>query len=1012
MRNQLLCLTMLCASYLCAQPRFQQSVNYQINVELDDHKHQLKGHIHITYTNNAPDTLREIWMHCWANAYKNRKTAFARQQLRNNNTRFHFAKTEDLGYFADLDFQVDGEKTQWAFDPKHPDIALIRLNRPLRPGESTVIQTPIQLKIPASFSRLGHVGTSYQMTQWYPKPAVYDHKGWHPMPYLDQGEFFSEFGTYDVSITLPRNYVVGATGALLNPEEYDFLEARIAETQYKLSMGIDPDTDPFPPSDTLKKTLRYKAEQVHDFAWFADKRFMVLRDTARLASGKRVDCWAMFTNAEAHLWQRGAFYVKRAIEFYSNAVGEYPWPHATAVHSALSAGGGMEYPMITVIGPSNSDMSLDEVITHEVGHNWFYGILASNERDHPFLDEGLNTYYERRYMKQYYGHDGMSEAMLPRQLYQPGKLGPLLHNVHTALAREHLDMPPDSPSEDFSQIGYGVLVYMKTALALEWLEQSVGTDVLDPAMQAYFEQWAFKHPYPEDLKDAWASAGLRADWFFDAMQSGKQADYALKQSTKNALTIRQKGDLAAPFPLVAVDRNGVSADSIWVPGFTGGTQRVQVPETDASWQIDPYYATLDVRRQNNQPAPIKAGILTPIQKPDARQLGILPGLGFNHYDKLQIGALFYSPPLPTDKFQYYIAPAIGLGSGELIGLADLRYRIYPGGLFKKVTFGLSGKSYNERYSDAFNRYTRFWRLVPQVRTELRTRNQDLRQYAQLRTLFIGVEQLRFSPIGTFEGTAFQNRHIQEIRYELEGRRKPNPFTGHATLESQRYAIDGSGKQHYLRGSLEWKQAFFYRRNKAFHLRAFTGYFLANTRRNAGTVSNDLARGSFALNPQGFNDYRYDQLFLARTDTRGLLSRQVSMTEGGFKNAFGSPYASLAGNSNDFIAAINLKSDLPGKLPIKPYLDLGYYRDASPLGSGLTFQDQFLWSSGLMIDIGGVIEVYFPLLNAKNLRNLYCDYSGGDPGKNRLFCGNYGQWISWGLNVQKLLPERLLETTIR
>lgn len=1012
MRSQILGLALLCTSCVCGQQRFQQSVNYQINVELDDQQHLLKGHIHITYTNNAPDTLREIWMHCWANAYKNRKTAFARQQLRNNNTRFHFAKPEELGYFSDLDFQVNGEKTRWAFDDKHPDIALIRLNHPLLPGESIVIQTPIHLKIPSSFSRLGHVGTSYQMTQWYPKPAVYDHKGWHPMPYLDQGEFFSNFGTYDVAVTLPRNYIVGATGTLLNPEEYDFLQARVVETQQRLSMGIDPDKDPFPPSDSLKKTLRYHAEQVHDFAWFADKRFMVLRDTARLASGKRIDCWAMFTNAEAHLWQKGAFYVKRAVEFYSNAVGEYPWPQATAVHSALSAGGGMEYPMITVIGPSNSDVSLDAVITHEVGHNWFYGILASNERDHPFLDEGLNSYYERRYMKQYYGRDGMSETMLPRQIYQPGKLGPLLHTAHTALARERLDTPPDSPSDHFSQIGYGVLVYMKTALALEWLEQSVGADVFDPAMQAYFEQWAFKHPYPEDLRASWASAGLEADWFFDAMQTGKQADYGLMRTGKNTITVRQRGALAAPFPLVAGGKSGASADSIWVPGFTKGKQDIQVPNAEAFWQIDPNYATLDVCRQNNQPTALKAGILTPFQRPDSRQLGILPGLGFNHYDKLQIGALLYNPPLPTDRFQYYIAPAIGLGSGELIGLGDIRYRIYPGGLFKKITFGISGKSYNERYSDAFDKHTRFWRIVPQVRTELRTRNRDLRQYAQMRALFIGVEALQFDSDGAFTGTAFENRNIQEIRYELEGRRKPNPFTGQATLESQRYTLDGSGKQHYLRGSLEWKQKFYYQRNKAFHLRAFTGYFLANTRRNAGTVSNDLARASFALNPQGFNDYRYDQLFLARTDTRGLLARQVSMNEGGFKNAFGSPYANLIGNSNDFIASLNLKSDLPGKLPLKPYLDLGYYRDASPLGGSLTFQDQFLWSGGLMLDIGGVLEVYFPLLNSKNLRNLYCDYSGGDPGKNKVFCGNYGQWISWGLNIHKLLPERLLETTLR
>lgn len=1017
MRTLFVCLLGLAATGLFAQkPYFQQEVHYTIRVTLDDAKHTLKGDIDMEYVNHSPDTLREIWMHLWANAYKNRKTAFARQKLLEKNTRFYFTDDKYLGYFADLDFSVDGQKARWRFDKDNPDIALLTLDQPLPPGGRIRIATPLHLKIPASFSRLGHVGTSYQMTQWYPKPAVYDHKGWHPMPYLDQGEFYSEFGSFDVSITLPTNYVVGASGVLQNKEEWAFLARKEAETREKLSHGIDGSKDPFPPSDSTIKTLRYRADQVHDFAWFADKRFMVLRDTARMASGRTVDCWAMFTNREAHLWQKGAFYVRRAVEFYSARVGEYPWPQATAVHSALSAGGGMEYPMITVIGGSDSDLALDEVITHEVGHNWFYGILASNERDHPFLDEGFNTYYEMRYMKQYYGK-GLADEAIPEFLYDPEDYGPTLHLAHNLLAREHLDLPPDSRSDLFTGMQYGIMTYMKTGLCMEWLEKSVGADVFDPAMQAYFHQWKFKHPYPEDVRKAWADAGLDAPWFFDAMQTGQQADYALKgKESDGKLTLVQKGDLAGPFPLVAYT-DGKVEHTQWVDGFAKGTRTIDVPAGYEAWAIDPDYQTLDVRRRNNQRTGFQVKPLAPIEYPDKHTLGITPGIGFNHYDKVQLGAVFYNPPVPTDRFQYFVAPAVGLGSGELVGMADFRYRIFTGGAFPKITVGVSAKSYNEDYNWTDEYYSRFWRVVPEVRAELRTADPGMRQYLNLRTLFVGVEEPIFDRNGVYTGSEYGNRDIYEARYELENRRMPNPFAAGAVLEYQDYRDPFGEKQQYLRAALEWRQRYFYKPGKAIHFRAYTGFFIDNTRRNAGAVSNDLARSSFALNPQGFNDYRYDQVFLARTDVEGILSRQVSKTEGGFKNAFGSPYAGRIGNSNDFIASINLKADLPKKLPLgiplKPYFDAGYYSDASILGGELDFNDQFLWSGGLMLDFGGVLEVYFPLINSRNLNDLYKEYSGGDPNSGQIFGGgNYWEWISWSLNLRGLAPERLLEQMLR
>ncbi|MBK7409876.1 MAG: M1 family metallopeptidase [Saprospirales bacterium] len=517
------------------QPYFQQEVDYRISARLDDVPHMLSGEVTVTYTNHSPDSLSFLYFHLWANAFRDQTTAFSEQKIRMRSTRFYFAKESDLGFYESVDFLANGEPLSWSLDPENPDIARVELPQPIDPEGQIILVVPFQLKVPASFSRLGHVGQSYQFTQWYPKPAVYDREGWHAMPYLDMGEFYSEFGSFDVTLTLPANYVVAATGVLQTESEKQFLRDKVAETQKWLETDppekVDSKTmnkrDTFPPSSSEWKTIRYTAERVHDFAWFADKRFHVLDGEVELASGRSVDTWAFFSYAESWLWKDAISYINRAVRFYSDCVGEYPYPHATAVMSALSAGGGMEYPMITVIGTSGDAKALDGVITHEVGHNWFYGILASNERDHPWMDEGINTYYEHRYTETYYGKE-LLEEMLPKFLtkgidYSIGELGYLLQ------ARRHRDQAPDTNSNEFKDLNYWLGAYEKPGKAFRHLEGYLGREAYDRAMQAYFREWQFRHPQPNDLKQVLEQeTGKSLDWLFEGyLFSNEKMDYAL-----------------------------------------------------------------------------------------------------------------------------------------------------------------------------------------------------------------------------------------------------------------------------------------------------------------------------------------------------------------------------------------------------------------------------------------------------------------------------------------------------
>ena len=251
------------------------------------------------------------------------------------------------------------------------------------------------------------------------------------------------------------------------------------------------------------KTLRYKGENIHDFAWFADKDFIIRYDTARLGSGKTIDVFTYgYKNGNTH-WSKSVSFVEDAIRNYSTWIGEYPYPVAQAVEGPANVmSGGMEYPMITLItSPKADEATMDGVIAHEVGHNWFYSILASNERDHPWMDEGMNTYYQFRYEAQKHKANSVFGDALPSELRSkslPEFLGIIYNVLSTQIPMEEAI---ETPSADFENKDiYGTVVYLKTAVWMYILELTLGQEKLDGAVQSYFADWKFKHPYPEDIK--------------------------------------------------------------------------------------------------------------------------------------------------------------------------------------------------------------------------------------------------------------------------------------------------------------------------------------------------------------------------------------------------------------------------------------------------------------------------------------------------------------------------------
>jgi hypothetical protein len=480
---------------------WQQELHYTLQVSLDDRDHSLKGVETLDYVNHSPDTLSFIWFHLWPNAYKDNSTALFRQLATLEDRKEKLKKVRENGYISGLAFTVDGQPAATQPHPQYNDIVKLLLPAMLAPGARIRITTPFFVKIPSYFSRLGHAGHAYMITQWYPKPAVYDRKGWHEFPYLDQGEFYSEFGSFDVHITLPAGYVVGATGELQTAEELSRYRS-IGKANLKDSANPATFTAYHAADPAAMKTLDYHGENIHDFAWFADKSLFIQYDTLRLPSGRIIDVFSYFRSGAGKQWLHSISFIKDAVLHYSEWVGEYGYPVVSAVEGPGNvSSGGMEYPMITLItSPGATKDELDGVIAHEVGHNWFYAMLGSNEREHPWMDEGINSYYEFLYEAEKYRTNSALGDLIPREIRKKG-LDDFLEAIYNVFNQVRTDEPIETPATGFrSESEYGLVEYTRTAVWMYILQKAMGEEGFHKGMRNYFTEWKFRHPYPEDLK--------------------------------------------------------------------------------------------------------------------------------------------------------------------------------------------------------------------------------------------------------------------------------------------------------------------------------------------------------------------------------------------------------------------------------------------------------------------------------------------------------------------------------
>ncbi len=993
MRFTFVCFLLFTVSQLWAQTYFQQEVNYHIDVTLNDKKHALSAFASFEYTNNSPDTLEFIYFHLWPNAYKTDGTAMAKQLVEDGDLTFFLAPDEIRGYIDSLNFKAAGNTLQWKYDVSNIDICKVYLEKPLQPGEQITITTPFYVKLPKGiFSRLGHIEQSYQITQWYPKPAVYDNNGWHPMPYLSQGEFYSEFGTFNVSITLPKNYVVGATGDLVDGEaELQWLEEKAAQTPTTYSNDMS-----FPPSNDTLKTLHYQQSNVHDFGWFADKRYHVKKGEVALPhSNRKVTTWIMYTNNEATLWNDAIPYVNDAIYYYSLWNGDYPYNHMTAVDGALSAGGGMEYPNVTVIGPSGTAFNLETVIMHEVGHNWFYGILGSNERDHPWMDEGLNSFNENRYIETKHPDVNILGEKTPSGLKLFG-IDEFKHKSQYEFgywlnARRNIDQPIEYHSANYTPFNYGGIVYFKTAIAFDYMMAYLGEQQLDGIMQHYFNTWKFKHPQPNDLRKIFEEkTSKNLDWFFnDLIGTTKKLDYKIKPGKgHHAVTVSNVGDISGPYSLSGMQGDSATT-TIWYEGHTG-SKTIDFPGNFDRIRIDAQLDLPESNRKNNtlklkgplkRMEPIRLQFLGGLENPDRSTLYYAPIMGWNNYNHFMGGALLHNVTVPRKTFEYALTPMYSFSAEQLVGFGQLSWFLSSnkGRTFQSIEPTINVKRFN--YSnDEFSNGV-FTKVTPEITFNFKKKNLRSTRQSSLQLRSINIEQRLKSrcllgPCSEGYSIITATQNFNEINYRFVNNRTLSPFN---------FKVQVQQGKNFEKASLTVN---YYLRiddvTDAIKLRFFAGKFIRNKTYSLYNWRMDGQRGYY--------DYTYDGNFLGRYEPLGdknLLAQQFVENHGAFK------VPTANGQSNDWITALNIKVEPPFPLPIGFFYDVG----VNPVtiisaNTGNQIEEtRSNYDGGVYLHLAkGMVNIYFPFLYSKDIRT--------ELDANAI---SFGETIRFTLNLYRLNP---------
>jgi len=650
----------------------------------------------------------------------------------------------------------------------------------------------------------------------------------------------------------------------------------------------------------------------------------------------------------------------------------------------------MEYPTVTVIGRSGNARTLERVIVHEVGHNWFQAIIATDERRYPWMDEGINSYYENRYFEEKYPGSNLMENTPPVACRLLG-LCNLKHTRSPELTYKisssaHNDQPIGVHSEEATELNYGTMFYAKASAAVKHLAKALGQEDFDKVMKSYYEKFSFKHPGPDDISAHFNSESNKyLDWFFDdILETTKTLDYKISSILSEDKTIgsneytqiyvKNKGDINGPFPISAIKGNEV-VHTIWYNGFLGESE-VLFPKMDAdAYKLDALYETIDDNRQNNTYKtkglfkglePIKLQPFASINTGENTLINLLPTLHYNVYDGVGLGLHLHSGAYPFRDFEFSFRPMIGLTSKEMIGTGHFAYWLHPSaGPFEHIKLFLDTESFNHAEARAFDLSDpelnpkptlleepwRYDRYVPGIKFYLKKATKRSPKSSEITLRHINVVKEKFPTIEENTDASqpkidiTESYYINHIGWLHKNSRAINAYS---------FGINAYQGSNFIESTLEAKTKFNYgRKNKGLYLRLFADII---PYRKDGTFDN---KSRISPNGDGDLDYLLDEYYYARNNLTSE-SRQIGSTGLGFKALF------IPQLIDQWALNFTTEADIP-KVPLKLYADVMFFDQVE---GSTTYETPLAFTTGIAISVlQDIVRINFPIASDASLKMI-------------------------------------------
>jgi hypothetical protein len=576
---------------------WQQHVDYEMQVDFDDKNYQYEGEQELVYTNNSPDTLNRVFYHMYFNAFQPGSEMDVRSrtiQDPDGRVRDRISKLsdEEIGFMRAKSLKQDGKDLNYELVGT---VLEVELAEPILPGGSTTFEMEFLGQVPVQIRRSGRnnaEGVELSMTQWYPKMAEYDFEGWHADPYIAR-EFHGVWGDFDVKITIDKDFILGGSGYIQNPNEvgygYEDEGVKVRRRGKKL-------------------TWHFVAPNVHDFTWAADKNY--IHDQITGNDGTTLHFLYKDNEDIKENWKNLQSKTAELLDYFNEHIGPYPYDQ----YSVIQGGdGGMEYAMCTLITGEREFGSLVGVTAHEMAHAWFQHVLATDEAQHEWMDEGFTSYISGL---------AMNEVM-DRNRENPTAGS---YRGYVSLANSGYEQAQSTHADryEYNQ-AYGTSAYSKGAVFLGQLGYLIGKENLQEVLNRYFDEWKFKHPTPNNfIRIAEKVSGAELSWYLnDWTRTTNTIDYGIKDvSVDEQVTIVTLERIAlTPMPLeVKVDFKGGNSEIYYIPlrimrwekpnagkivddwAWAYPTYDLEIPTSQygiEKIEIDPSQYMADVNRDNN-----------------------------------------------------------------------------------------------------------------------------------------------------------------------------------------------------------------------------------------------------------------------------------------------------------------------------------------------------------------------------------------------------------------------------